>query len=201
MDATFDLATPADDPAIRRLLATNPVPGNVTVTYEREPDYFLGCATMGRTCQVIVGRSRPDGELAGIACRAIRPCFVNGREEEIGYLSQLRVDRRFRGRWLVSRGFHFLRQLHADGRAAGYLATITEGNREAAGILVERPRRHFPVFRPVDRLHTLALVVRRRRAPGPSRWDICRGSTDELSAIVAFLRRHGAARQFFPAYA
>src|SRR3712207_9243112 len=91
MEFSIELATPGDDSAIRRLLATNPVPGRVTVTYEREPDYFLGCGTSGRCHQVLIARHLPAGEIVGIGSRAIRPLFVNGEVEEVGYLSQLRV--------------------------------------------------------------------------------------------------------------
>jgi len=197
---SFDLATTADDPAIRRLLATNPVPGQIVTTYEREPDYFLGCDTMGHFYQVIVARHRPSGQLAGVACRTGRSLFVNGRVEQVGYLSQLRVDRRFQGRWLVGRGFHYLHQLHADQRLSGYLATIVEGSDQAHGILVEHPQRHFPVFRPVGRLWTLALVLRRPRALPAAPDDISRGSTAALPEIVAFLQRWGSTRHFFPVY-
>lgn len=212
----FDLAGPDDEPAIRRLLAHNPVPGQVTVTYEREPDYFRGCATMGRFCQVLVARHRPSGQVAGVAARTTRPLFVNGQVEEVGYIGQLRVDDRFRGRWIVSAGFRFFHHLHADGRVAGYLTTIIEGNRQAQGILVKRARRHFPAYQEVDRLCTLAIILRSslprrlqarfstrtRTLPKQTQagYSLSLGSTAELSEIIAFLRRHGAAKQFFPAY-
>ncbi len=200
MDVIFELATAADDAAIRRILRTNPLSGGVTVTYEREPNYFLGCGTMGRSWEVVVARRQTDGEVVGFGCRAVRPHFVNGRMEQIGYLSQLRVDRPFRGTWLPSRGFRFLHQLHIDRPAPAYLATITEENTDARGILVDHPPRHFPAFREVDRLHTLALIVRPPRALPASPYDIARGSSADLGAIIAFLREHGAAKQFFPAY-
>ncbi len=199
MEFTFELTTPADDPAIRRLLANNPVPGQVTLTYEREPDYFLGCGTMGRFCQVLVARHQASGQIAGVATRTTRPLFVNGQVEEVGYIGQLRVDEGFRGRWLVSAGFRFLHQLHADGRVTGYITTIIEGNVQAQGILVKRARRHFPVYREVDRLCTLAIILRRpKKLPSP--YEISRGSVTDLRAIVAFLRQYGPARQFFPVY-
>src|SRR5450432_4068328 len=94
-------ATRDDDAGIRELLAGNPLPGRIALTYEREPDYFRGCATMGRDCQVLIARvGESGGELIGVACRAVRPAFINGREERLGYLGQLRVDPRHRGRWL-----------------------------------------------------------------------------------------------------
>jgi hypothetical protein len=219
MEFTFDLATPADDPAIRRLLAANPVPGQVTVTYEREPNYFLGCGTMGRFCQVLVARHQPSGEVAAVASRSTRPLFVNGQIEEVGYIGQLRVDERFRGRWLVSGGFRFFHQLHADGRVSGYLTTIIEGNAQARGILVDRPRRHFPVYREVDRICTLALILRKPIKPRSAYCvlrrqlascltlhtsrlplEIYRSSPTDLPAIVAFLQQHGSAKQFYPVY-
>jgi hypothetical protein len=212
----FDLATPADDPAIRRLLANNPVPGQVTVTYEREPDYFLGCGTMGRFCQVLVARCQPDGEVAAVATRTTRPLFVNGQIEEVGYIGQLRVDERFRGRWVVSGGFHYFHHLHADGRVAGYITTIIEGNTQAQGLLVERARRHFPIYREVDRLCTVAIILKkplfrlcsrnRHHAPeqslplGRTALEIRPATLTDLPAIVAFLQQYGAAKQFFPVY-
>ncbi len=197
---TFELATPVDDPAIRRLLATNPVPGSISTTYEREPDYFLGCGTMGHFCQVIVARHQPTGEIAGVASRTTRPLFINGQVVEVGYLSQLRVDRRFQGRWLVSQGFHYLSQLHTDRRVAGYITTIIEGSDTAAGLLVERPRPHFPTFRPVGRLWTMALVLRRPKPLPASPYQIGPGSAAELPEIIALLQQHGPGKQFFPVY-
>jgi hypothetical protein len=118
----------------------------------------------------------------------------------VGYLSQLRVDQRFQGRWLVSQGFHYLRHLHTDQRVTGYLATIIEGSSQAGGILVRRPRRHFPHFRQIGRLWTMALVLRRPKSLPTSSCEISCGSTSTLGEIVSFLRQHGAARQFFPIY-
>jgi len=200
MDVVFDLATAGDDAAIRRILRSNPVPGSVTVTYEREPNYFLGCGTMGGSWQVVVGRRQPDGAIVGFGCRAIRRLFVNGCLQQVGYLSQLRVDKPFRGNWLVSRGFRFLHQLHQAAPAPAYLASITEENVVARGLLVDRPRGRLPAFREVDRLHTLALIVRSPKALPAAPYDIARGSPADLAAIIAFLREHGAAKQFFPTY-
>jgi hypothetical protein len=200
MEFRIDLAVPEDDPAIRRLLATNQIPGIVNVTYEREPDYFLGCGTMGRLCQVGVARHESSGQIVGVACRAIRPLFVNGRVEEVGYLGQLRVDQRFQRRGILSLGMGFLRQLHSDGQVNGYVTTIIEENVLARRVLVGTARRHFPTYREVDRLETLAIVLRGPKAAPRSSLNIRCGAEGDLEAIVGFLNRHGAAKQFFPVY-
>jgi hypothetical protein len=97
--------------------------------------------------------------------------------------------------------------LHADGRTEGYLATITDGNEEARGLLVRRARRGLPAFRPEARLHTLALHVRhtgagpswRRAGAGSAGSEIAQGTPEDTGAVVSFLRREGRRRQFFPA--
>jgi hypothetical protein len=194
----FELATPNDDEAIQRLLRENPVPGSVSVRYERSPSYFHGCEVMGACHQTLVARHLPSGEIAGVAGRSLRRMYINGRAETVGYLGQLRVDRRYRARWLVSGGFRFLGELHRDRQTRGYLTTIIEGNREAEGVLVSRARPHFPAYRPLDRIHTLALHVRPGSTPAMDGCEVRRGSEIDLDDIVAFLNQYGAGRQFFP---
>src|SRR5688572_24305388 len=160
-DWVVELARPEDDAELRRLAAQNPVPGRITLGFEREPSYFAGCQTMGPFTQVAVARHRESGAIGAMACRAIRRRFMNGVDRPVGYLSQLRVDRPYRGGWLGATVLRALPLLHADGRAPGYLATISDGNDEARGLLASRTRRGMPEFREVARLHTLALQVRR----------------------------------------
>jgi hypothetical protein len=200
MEFSFNIAAPADDPALRQLLAANPMPGHITVTFEREPDYFVGCGTMGHFYQVITAKHQPDNELAGVVCRSTRPLFINGQVEEVGYLSQLRIDQRFRGRWLLRPGARYLRHLHADDRAPAYLAAIIEGNDQAHALLVKRSPREFPLFHPICRLWTLSLVLRGVKRIPVSSYQIHRGTAADISEIVALLRQHGAAKQFFPVY-
>ncbi|MBX2997137.1 MAG: hypothetical protein KF893_01410 [Caldilineaceae bacterium] len=197
---SFDLATPTDDPAIRRLLRENPVPGQLDLTYEREPDYFLGESILGSRCQTLVARAEESGEVVGLATRSLRPRFVNGEVEDVGYIGQLRVDEAHRGRWLLPSGFRLFHQLHADGAATGYITTIIEGNDEAKALLVEKARRHYPAYRQVDRLFTLALAVRRPKRFSTSTFEVLDGDEVELSEIVAFLQEHGRRKQFFPVY-
>lgn len=188
---TFTLATLADDAAIRALLARNPVPGRMTLTYLREPDYFAGCATMGPFFQVLVAK---DGDrVVGLACRAVRDMFVNGTAIPVGYLGQLRIDASYRGRALVSRGFRMLRELHEDARTPAYVTTIIEGSSEANGVLVDKPRRGMPRYRFIEDLHTLAFAARAERTT-----QACRAMAHDRAELVAFINRFGATRQFFP---
>src|SRR5215831_7169780 len=194
-----DLAGPADDAAIRLLMRRQPMPGSVAVTFEREPDFFLGCAVTGEDSRVLVARSE-TGEVVGVACRSQRNVFVNGREQRLGYLGQLRIDERFRGRWLVSRGFSLLRELHPSSGIHAYLACIVDGNPEATGVLVNKRRRISPEFHPVSNYCTLALDVHRAKPPLSCEARIYSADPSELAEVARFLGDHGRRRQFFPVW-
>ena len=51
MTLRVELSTPADDAAIRGLLRRQPMPGRITIGYEREPDFSLGCSVTGENCR------------------------------------------------------------------------------------------------------------------------------------------------------
>ncbi|MBX3052697.1 MAG: hypothetical protein KF753_14535 [Caldilineaceae bacterium] len=216
MPYTFELSRPDDDPAIRRLLRENPVPGQMALAYEREPDYFLGSSVMGPLSQTLVARQETTGdtsgemgretarevvgEVVGLATRSVRPLFVNGQVENVGYIGQLRVDEAHRGRWLVPAGFRLFHRLHQDAAAQGYITTIVEGNTQAEGLLVEKARRHYPAYRRLERVFTLALIVRRPRRVAAPGVEIRTAAQVELADVIAFLHREGRRKQFFPVY-
>jgi hypothetical protein len=196
----LDFASPGDDKGIRALVGRQAMPGRIRLALAREPDFSRGCLVTGDDHQILVARSAREGEVVGVACRSVRRLFLNGREQRVGYLGQLRVDERFRGRWLVSRGFSLLERIHRDDPLPAYLASIVEGNNEAFGVLVTKRRRSFPAFREVARYRTMALSLRRARRTLPGAETIVPGTKVALGDLVQFLRTEGARRQLFPAW-
>ncbi len=194
----YRLATPADDAALRRLTRAAPMPGSVAVTYEREPDFLLGNGPLGDAVETLVAEEGGSGRVVAAASRAVRRAFVGGEERRVGYLSGLRVDPAFQGRHLTASGFRALRRLHDADPVPFYLATITAGNRQARGLLAEKPRGSVPAFRPLAEVTTLVLVVRRRVRVPASPFEIEAGSAASWPETVAFLREHGRRYAFFP---
>ena len=97
MSVAVSVASAADDAGVRRLLRSQVMPGRVRLSFCREPDFSIGCAVTGDDYRVLVARAQPDDEVVGVACRSVRRVFLNGREQRLGYLGQLRVDDRYRG--------------------------------------------------------------------------------------------------------
>jgi hypothetical protein len=174
------------------------MPGRIRLTYQREPDFGLGCEISGDDCRVLVAVDEESGVLAGVACRWTRYVYINGQEQRIGYLGQLRIDSRFRGRWLISRGFSLLKNWHDVDRLPAYLAAIVEGNHEAAGVLVKKGRRGFPRFHAVAEYRTLAIDTKRAKPLLRANVQVSAPDAEELAEVAEFLQAQGRQRQFFP---
>lgn len=192
------LAGPADEPEIRALIGATAMPGAVAVRFAREPDYFLGATIMGDPCDVVVVRERASGRLAGFGCRGERRAFVNGREERVGYIGQIRAAEGYRGRWLVQLAMRWLRESgHTD---LLYYGVVARENPRARELLVGRRAPGAPVRTRLAGLTTCAILLRPRRLPKVAGVKIEPGSAAAIPAIVDFLRAEGARRQLFPAY-
>src|SRR5262245_30508944 len=77
------LAVPADDPALRRLLRENPFEGSISLSFEREPDYFKAASVEGPFHQTMVVFESGTGEIMGMGDRSVRPLWVNGEVREV----------------------------------------------------------------------------------------------------------------------
>lgn len=197
-DYHFELATAADDAPLRRILRENVMPGDVALSYEREPNFFWGCDTHGPFCQTLVGRQRSTGTVTGFVCRAVRPYWLNGDLVKIGYLSQLRIDAPYQGRWWLPAGFRALQRLHEDKEVKAYLATITEGNRIAEGLLVKNPRPHYPLFSRLGTIWTLALLTTMQAPRAPHGITIEWATEETADELFDFYHRHSKSYNLYP---
>ena len=195
----IDAATPADDAALRRLLAASPMDGAVRVAFEREPSYFGAARVQGSDCQVIVGRDLDSGDVVAVGSRAIRRVFVNGEPRAIGYLSDLRVLPAYRGSTVLARGYRRIRDLHGDGRAQLYLTAIAADNAVALRTIAAG-RAGLPAYRDLGVFLSPAIHLTRGKPAVAARVDIVPGDATLLDAVVACLNDHGRAKQFAPVY-
>src|SRR5687767_4808825 len=100
----FHVATQADDPEIRRLLRTNPLRGAISISLEREPNYFTEIPGEVRTTII----ARAGSRLVCVGSCAFRSRFVNGLPRRVGYLGSLRLDAPYGGRSdILRRGYKF----------------------------------------------------------------------------------------------
>src|SRR5436190_4236002 len=127
----FAVANEADEAGIRRLLRENSMRGAVSVTFEREPDYFRGTGLGGGVDQTIVAYE--ENRLACMGRCTRRQCWVNGRARTVGYLAELRLDARARRRFNIVRdGYQFFRQQSGEEL---FFTSIASDNARARRLL------------------------------------------------------------------
>lgn len=199
----FELATPADDADLRRLLRENPIAGSISLSFEREPCYFDAAAVEGPIHQTIVARESDSGHVIAFGNRSVRPLFVNGQVQDIGYMSQLRVNPMYgKGLYLargLAGGFKKYHDLHQDGRAPFYLMSVIEDNLPARRLLTSGLP-EYPHAREYARMFTYAIYPgrRKRELPLPASRRIVRGDEKYASEIVDWLNRNHSRKQFAP---
>ena len=195
----FETAGPNHDEALRRLFAENDMEGEMQISFRREPSFFHATELQGRLCQVIAARDQATGEIIGAGTRAVRQGYVNGELRDLGYLADLRLDKRYRSGLLVGRAYRYLRRLHQDGLAPIYFTVIAEKNRLALATIASG-RAGIPRYRDLGRILTPAVNLLKRKRPVTHDCKIVRGSAELLPGIVSCLNRNHRRRQFAPYY-
>jgi hypothetical protein len=122
---------------------------------------------------------------------------VNGVPADLGYLSDLRLSPEYRSGSLLARGYRFLKDLHADGRALLYTTAIFAENSRALTTLTAG-RAGLPTYHPLGCLDCSGINIGRTKPPFEARCDIERGSLALLPQIVECLNRNNARKQLAP---
>jgi hypothetical protein len=203
----FELATPAHDASLRRLLRENPMPGSISVSLEREPSFFAAAALEGPEHQTIVGVE--GGRFVGAGSISARQRFINGQPMRVGYLGGLRLDKSFLGRFTwIRQGYQQFHKLHAAGGPPIYLTSIIADNFPARKFL-EKGLRGMPTYRYLGDFVTLIIARRSHlfRPSLPARhrvttkgFRMTQGSNELRSDLLRLLDRHNRAYQFAPAW-
>lgn len=199
MSHQYQLATQKDDPELRRLLRENPFTGSISMSFEREPNYFLASAIEGPFHETLLVRDSENNQIVGIGDRSARPLYVNGEVMDVGYFSGLRVDSKYQHGLALARflgkGWEGQREQHNDSRTKFYLMSIVSDNNPARRLLDSKlphyPRLHLHA-------HMLTYAIHPARPKKESKVKITRGSFDLIPAIVDCLHRNGMQHQFAP---
>jgi len=196
------LAVPEDDVDLRRILRTNPIVGEISMTFEREPNYFDAARVEAPDHQIIVGVDLGINRVVGMGARSIRPLFVNGSAVPFGYLSQFRIDQNYRAmRKSLTQAWQYLKELHQDGKSPFYYTSIIEDNLPARKLLT-RGLPGLPKYTEYARMHTLVIYSRRKKQalPLPPALQLEHGSDATKNEIIACLQRNLARYQFAPCW-
>jgi len=172
-DLSVGFAAEADDAGLRRLLRETPMPGPIRISLEREPSYFGACRAEGGRYYTVCARDPETGRIVGMGCRTVRELYINGEPQRVGYLGQLRIAPGYRhmSRQLLRSGFALLRETRAADEVPFDITTIV-GHNAAAQRVLEAGLPGLPRYRPLERILTMVIPIRRGQHPLPGDTDI-----------------------------
>jgi hypothetical protein len=194
------LSQPEDDSDLRKILRENPIVGDISLSFEREPNYFTAAAVEAPHYQIVVGKDLDLDRVVGMGARSIRPLYINGNCMEIGYLSQFRIEPNYRNmRKGLTKAWKLMERLHTDGKSPYYYTSIIEDNLPARRLLTHGLP-GLPRYLEYARLHSLAIYTRRQQKllQLPQGIKLQRGNEALRSEIIACLQRNAARYQFSP---
>jgi hypothetical protein len=104
-----------------------------------------------------------------------------------------------RGNITLARGYKYIRTLHADSVVPYYFTTILDENTYAKTLLTSA-RAGLPIYRPVARLLTYLVPLRRNRFRRSVGNPVSRIEQHQLPEAVTFLQRWSSQHQLAPMY-
>jgi len=187
----YACATEADEAAIRRLLRENPMPGAISLTFEREPHYFRGANVAGAEDCSIVARS--EGRLVCMGRCTRRSCWVDGRATRVAYLAELRLDAAVRGQFAIVRdGYRYFHDMEPDGADELCFTSIGSDNMRARRLL-EHGARGMPAYTYLSELDTLLIAV--PRFPRRPKLRVEAATVDRIPDMLRMLNGHACGHQ------
>ena len=195
----FSLAGEAEDEALRALLRHIAMPGNITLSFQREPSFLLAEQAGSIASQVMVCKDRTKDQIVGMGSRSIRNVYIDGQPAQAGYLSMLRGVPEARGNIALARGYRYLHTLHADGAVPYYFTTILDNNTDAKNLLTSA-RGGLPVYKPLAQLITYLIPLRRNRLHKSAGNAVSRADQQQLPQAITFLQQWNSQHQFAPVY-
>jgi len=172
---------------------------SICLSLEREPSFFIAANVEGSFQQTIIVKEKKFDKICALGNRSIRKVFLNGEVQPLGYLSTLRLNEKYRGRFVLQKSYRFLRELHKDNRTKFYLTSIFEENYRARKFLTSGAK-GLPRYEEYTRFLTFSIVLRRpkRRLKLPVNLKIIQASSNEINEIVHVLQKYGKNQQFYP---
>ena len=192
------IASSCNDAEIRKILNNNPVPGHVSLVYAKNPSYFQAAMIGNQDTKTLVIKNDSE-KIIAFQTTATRRVYCNGRAVTIGYLSNLRMDKNYKGKGLLKEGFEFLKQVHSQIKVPFYFSTIISGNNSAANTLT-RHRDGGLHFIDYGNYLTKAIIIFNKKYKLSNDYRIIRGNKDNLPEIVNFLNSEGGEKNLFPCY-
>ncbi len=187
-----------DNQGVLELINSIYIKGKLDILFSKEPNYLKAMCSTADIVQPVVGKINNKVEVLGT--RSLKKVYINGEEETIGYLSDLKISSKAKKIQALSKGFEFMKTLMDDKKVKLHIATIIDDNRQGKIALTwENKTSRVPNFYDLGVINTYFIIPIFPKFCC-RKIKVVRGSIDFLDKIVCFLNSEGRKKQFFPVY-
>lgn len=149
------------DEACRAILRESSMGKNIELSFQREPSFFPAEKIANNWSQLVVLQDDENEKVLGFGVRSGRSYWVNGKEVELGYISQLRLVNEFRNGLYLAKGYRKFKELHEqNGEVPFYITTVLSDNQTARSSL-ESGRVGLPLYKPIDELSSYFFIAQK----------------------------------------
>jgi len=196
---TLREAGPSDNLSLIALSAACPMRGDLTLCFDRGPDFFALNRLEGDNSRVAI--SERNGQTVGCVAVSERQCWLNGTRLLTGYAGDLKVHPHHRhGAVADSLSMYAARANARLPAGTPTLITVLDGNRSMERRL-EGPR-GLPRFEHVAtvRTHSVTIMWKRHLIRGHAPLRIKRAAWTDLDEMIGLWQRVAPQRHFAPAF-
>lgn len=194
-DTLYCIASKDDDVFLRKLLRENSMSSWVTLSTEREPNYFKGVSLMGHSHTIIAKGADNKKNIIGMFTLTNMSVHINRRKEQTGYFGSLRINSEYQHKIrFIKQGFSVVKKMIPTQTTVPFFFTSIASDNKKARRLLEANIDGMPHYSPKGQMTTMALSVKRGNYTG----ILEQATHDDLAQIVAFYNRIMSAYQFSP---
>lgn len=181
-------ARQSDNGQLLHLFSSVPMEGDLVLATRRDPDFFALYNMQSGSAECLVAET--DGDLTGAGTFLIRPGWLDGREQPVGYLGDLRTCFSARRSALVAKYYQeaFATMSHRYDCKV-FLTAILASNHAALNALVRsgNGRRRQPYYHLLKRFSAVSIHFLHACKPRLSAYQVRGAQEEDIPAIEAFL--------------
>ena len=146
-----------DNQGVLELINSIYIKGKLDILFSKEPNYLKAMCSTADIVQPVVGKINNKVEVLGT--RSLKKVYINGEEETIGYLSDLKISSKAKKIQALSKGFEFMKTLMDDKKVKLHIATIIDDNRQGKIALTwENKTSRVPNFYDLGVINTYFII-------------------------------------------
>lgn len=187
-------------------LAHSPILGQVSLSLEQHPNYFVGAGIKNETVEIYICRDKDREEKAvGMFSIGKRNVYIDRQLKEIRYFSDLRIAPEYQGSRLLFSMNEHLRKLGILRPGEFFQTMIFEENSAIEELIrKKRPevlrRLNLPTYHPFGKYHLYIIGLGKKRAINCLGIKIRRATLADIPAMQHFFERETKRKLCYPSY-